>query len=88
MYGTAALLQGRKGEEAQPPPLYDPVLGRIKVAVNDKPENLIVKVMEETYDFILAHQIREMIRLWDSADDVSRAILISGTAVSVPLNFL
>ena len=26
-YGTAALLQGRKGEEAQPPPLYDPVLG-------------------------------------------------------------
>ena len=52
--------------------------------MNDEPENLIVYVTEETYDFILAHQIRELIRLWDRADDASRATLISGTAVAVP----
>ena len=45
-YGTAASLQGRKVEEAQPPPLYDPVLGRIEAAVNDDPESLIVDGME------------------------------------------
>ena len=54
-YGTADSLQGRKGEEAQPPPLYDPVLVRIEAAVNDETENLIVYGTEETYDFILAH---------------------------------
>ena len=87
-YGTAALLLGRKGEEAQYPPLYDPVLGRIEVAVNDDPDNLIVDGMEKTYDFILAHQIRELTRLWDRADDASRATLISGTAVAVTLKTL
>ena len=61
-YGTAALLQVRKGEEAQPPPLYDPVLGRNEVAVNDDPEDLIVDGMEKTYDLILDHHIRELIR--------------------------
>ena len=54
-YGTAASLQGRKGEGAQPPYIYDPVIGRIEEAVNDDPENFIVDGMEETYDFILAH---------------------------------
>ena len=45
-YGTEVLLQGRKVEEAQPPPLYDPVLGRSEAAVNDDPESLIVYGME------------------------------------------
>ena len=36
-YGTAAFLQVRKGEEAQPPPLYEPVLGQIEVEMNDYP---------------------------------------------------
>ena len=76
-YGTAASLQGRKGEKVQPPPLYDLVLGRIELAVNDDPENLIVDGMEETYDFILYR-----------ADDASRATLLSGTAVAVPLKIL
>ena len=84
-YGTAASLQGRKGKEAQHPPLYDPVLGRIEAAVNDDPENLIVDGIEETYYFILVHHIRDLIRLWDRAYDASRSTLISGTAVSVPL---
>ena len=44
--GTAAYLQGRKREEAQLPPLYDPVIGRIEVAVNYDPENLIVDGLE------------------------------------------
>ena len=44
-YRTADSLQGRKGGEAQPLPLYDPVLGRIEAAVNDDPENLIVDGM-------------------------------------------
>ena len=57
-YGTEVLLQGRKVEEAQPPPLYDPVLGRIEATVNDDPKNLIVDSMEETYDLILSHYIR------------------------------
>ena len=34
-YGTAVLLQVIKGEEAQPPPLYDPVLVLIEAALND-----------------------------------------------------
>ena len=54
-YGTAALIQGIKGEETQPPPLYEPFLGRVEAAVNDDPENLIVDGMEDNYDFILAH---------------------------------
>ena len=87
-YGTADSTQGRKGEEAQPPTLYDPVLGRIEAAVNDDPDKLISYGMEETYDFILAHQIRELIRLWDNADDASRAAIISGTAVAVTLRIL
>ena len=61
----SSFVQGRKGEEAKPPPLYDPVLGRIKTAVNDNPGNLIVDGIEETYDFILSHHIRELIHLWD-----------------------
>ena len=72
----------------QPPPLYDPVLGRIEAAVNDDLDNLIVDGMEETYDFILAHNIRELIRLLNRADDTSRAALISRTAVVVPLRIL
>ena len=68
--------------------LYDPVLGRIEAAVNDDPDKLISYGMEETYDFIPAHQIRELIRLWDRSDDASRAALISGTAVAVPLKIL
>ena len=87
-YGTAALLQDRKGEEAQPPPLYDPVIGRIEAAVNDEPYNLIVDGMEETSNFILAQKIRESMSLWDRADDGSRATLISGTALAVPLRIL
>ena len=83
-YGTSDSIQGRNADQAQLPHLYDPVIGRIEAAVNDDPENLIVDGMEETYDFILAHQIRELIRLWDRADDASRATLISGTAVAVP----
>ena len=82
------MLQGRKGEEAQPPPIYDPVLVHIEAAVNDEPENLIVDGMDETYELILAHQIRELIRLWDRADDASRAILISATVVVVPLKIV
>ena len=41
--------------------------------MNDEPENLIVDVMEENYDFILEHHIRELIHIWDRADDASRA---------------
>ena len=44
--------------------------------------------MEETYDLILAHKIRKLIRLWDRADDASRATLISRTAVAVQLKIL
>ena len=44
-YGTVASLQGRKGEETQPPPLYEPFLGRIESAVNDDPENLVLDGM-------------------------------------------
>ena len=87
-YGTAALLQGIKGGETQPPPLYEPVLVRIEEALNDDPENLVVDGIEATYDLILDHHIRELIRLWDRADDASREILISGTAVAVPLKIL
>ena len=87
-YGTAASLQGRKGGETQPPPLYDPVLNRIETALNYDPENLIVDGMEETYDFILDHQIREFMHIWDRSDDASRAILISKTSVAVPLRIL
>ena len=36
-YGTAASLQGRKWEDTQPPPIYDPLLGHIEAAVNDDP---------------------------------------------------
>ena len=78
-YGTADSLHGRKGEEDQPQPLYDPVLGRIEAAVNDDPENLIVDGMKETYEFIMDHQIRELILIWDRADDDSNAFM------SVPL---
>ena len=83
-YGTAASLQDRKEEVAQPPHLYDPVLGRIEATVNDDPKNLIVDVMEENYYFFLAHHIRELICLCYRADDASRATLISGTATAVP----
>ena len=87
-YGTKALLQVRKGEGDQPPPLYEPVIGRIETAVNHDTENLIVDGMEETYYFILDHQIREFISLWDRADDASKATIISGTAVAVPLRII
>ena len=56
--------------------------------MNDDLENLIVDGTEETYDFILAHNIRKLIRLLDRADDTSRAELISRTAVVVPLRIL
>ena len=64
------------------------MLGRIEAAVNDDPENLIVYIMEDTYEFILAHHIRELICLWERADDAYRATLVSGTAVAVPLRIL
>ena len=51
----------KKEEGGQPPPLYDRLLVRIEAAVSDDPQNLIVDDMEETYDFILSHQIRELI---------------------------
>ena len=87
-YGIAALLQVRKGEEVQHPPLYDPVLGRIEVAVHDDPKDLIVDGMEATYGLFLAHHIRELMRLCNRADDASRETFISGTAVAVPLKIL
>ena len=87
-YGTAASLQGRKGEEAQPPHLYGPVLVRIEAAVNDDPWNLILDVKEETYDFTLAHQNREFIRLWDKEGYESRATFVSRTAVAVPFRII
>ena len=87
-YGTAALLQGIKGEETQPPPLYEPVLVRIEALVNDDPENLIEDGMEATQELILDHQIRELMRLWDMEDDTSRETLISGTVVAFLLKIL
>ena len=56
--------------------------------MNDYLENFIVDGMEDTYDFILAYQIRELIHLWDRSDNASRATLIPGTAVAVPLRIL
>ena len=87
-YGTADSLQGRKGEEAQTPPLYEPLIGRIEAAVNYDQENLILDVMEETYDFILAQHFRELVCLWYREDDASRAALIYRTDVAVPLRIL
>ena len=58
------------------------MLGRVEAEVNDNLENLIVDGMEETYAFILAYQIRELIRLWDRADAASRAALKDVTAVA------
>ena len=82
------MLQVRKGEEAQPPPPYDPVLGRIEAAMNYDQENLIVYGMEDTYDFIMDHHIRELMRLWYRSDDASRATFMSETSVAVPLRIL
>ena len=87
-YGTAALLKCRKGEETKPTTLYDPVLVRIEESVYDDPYNFIVEGMEETYDFILTHQIRELISLWDRSDDAPRATLISRSAIAVSLRIL
>ena len=87
-YGTADFLQGRKGEEDQPPSLYDPVLGRIEASVNYAPDKLIVDGMDETYDFILDQHTRELIHIWDRVDDAYRATLIPGTDVEVPLRTL
>ena len=56
--------------------------------MNDDPENLIVDILEDTYEFILAHHIRELICLWERADDAYRATLMSGTAVAVLLEIL
>ena len=56
--------------------------------MNDDPENLIVDGMEDTSNFIVAHNIRELIRLWYRSDYAFRATLISGTAVEVPLRIL
>ena len=36
-YGTSTLLQDIKGEENQPPPIYEPLLDRIEAAVHDDP---------------------------------------------------
>ena len=56
--------------------------------MNDDPENLIVDGIEETCGFILAHQIRELIRLWYRTYDASRVTLISGNVVAVSLKKL
>ena len=64
------------------------MLGRVEAEVNDNLENLIVDGMEETYAFILAYQIRELIRLWDMADAASRAALKSVTAVADPFRIV
>ena len=87
-YGTADFLQGIKVEEAQLPPLYDPELGRIEAAVIYDSDKLIVDGMEEHYDFIPAHQIRELILPCDREDDASRATFIHWTDVAVPLRIL
>ena len=56
--------------------------------MNDEPENLIIDGMEETYDFILAHHIRELMRLWYRSYYASRATFMSKTSVAVPLRIL
>ena len=77
-----------KAEKGRRPKIHLDMTGQIEAAVNDDPENFIVDGMEDNYAFILSHQIRELIRLWDRSYDESRETLISGTTVVFPLKIL
>jgi hypothetical protein len=54
--------------EAGTNPLYDNALGQIERVVNVELDDLVKKDVEETYNWILAHQLRKIIELWDDSE--------------------
>jgi hypothetical protein len=54
--------------EAGTNPLYDNALGQIERVVNVELDDLVKKDVEETYNWILAHQLRKIIQLWDDSE--------------------
>lgn len=63
-------------------PIYDEGLAKLEQAINnDELETLIIPDMEETFDWILAHQMRRLIHMWDrwqSSRDASNSHACSG----------
>jgi hypothetical protein len=58
-HGSATSLAGGTN------PLYDNALGEIQHVVNVELDDLVNKDVEETYNWILAHQLWTIIQLWD-----------------------
>ena len=61
LHGSVASL------EAGTSPLYDNVLGQIERVVNVELDDLVKKDVEETYYWVLAHQLHKIIQLWDDS---------------------
>ena len=62
-------------------PLYDNKLGQMERIINNRLDDLVKKDVEETYNWILAHQLHRLIRLWD---DSQRAAENGESAGQVP----
>lgn len=62
-------------------PLYDNSLGQIERVVNSQLDELVSKNQEETYNWVLAHQLYTLIHLWD---DAQRAAENGESAGQVP----
>jgi len=46
-------------------PLYDNALGQIERTINGQLDDLVNKNEKETYNWVLAHQLHRLVRLWD-----------------------
>merc|ERR1740124_1440434 len=68
-YGTAEHLHGNAAgggvASGGAPPLYDAALGRIEEGVNCMDREPFRDDVEETYDWIVVHQLGEIVAAWD-----------------------
>jgi hypothetical protein len=66
-HGTVNALHGTGGKEDQQPTLYDSVLGKLEADVNTLRgmSRFLTDKDEESYDWILMHQLRVIVSVWD-----------------------
>jgi len=63
-HGDLALLQNSKGGN-KAPPLFDATLERIENHVNTDLDQFVKQEVESTYDWLLIHQLVEIVSCWD-----------------------
>ena len=64
-HGSVSSLQGTSVGKDAPPPLFDAALHRIECHVNQDLDKFVHQDLETTYDWILIHQLADIVSCWD-----------------------